>query len=216
MSINSADQPIEKLREKAIDQLIMNYGHGKLSLEAFERRLEQALDAKDHENISALTNDLELEADKEYLQKKREELGGDFVDSDQDDIEHLISIFGGSKQAGARDIAKETRMINIFGGGILDLSEAKFTSEKTKVKVLCLFGGADIIVSEDMNVISRGFCIFGGIDNRSPSARKPNSPTLTVESYVIFGGLKIRVARNLKDRLMTFGAAVRSLYGDYK
>jgi len=48
----------------------MNYGHGKLSLEAFERRLEQALDAKQRSELSDLTNDLDLAVDASYIEKR--------------------------------------------------------------------------------------------------------------------------------------------------
>ena len=66
MPVVAQDRPINALREEAIDQLIMNYGHGKLSLEAFERRLDRALDAKSHDEILELTADLDLIADKTY------------------------------------------------------------------------------------------------------------------------------------------------------
>jgi len=45
MSVAPQDRPIDALREETVDQLIMNYGHGKLSRAAFERRLDEALDA---------------------------------------------------------------------------------------------------------------------------------------------------------------------------
>ncbi len=38
MAVNIEDRPINKVREEVIDQLIMNYSHGELSHEAFERR----------------------------------------------------------------------------------------------------------------------------------------------------------------------------------
>ena len=37
MAVIIQDRPIEKLREEVIDQLIMNYSHGEISLEAFDR-----------------------------------------------------------------------------------------------------------------------------------------------------------------------------------
>ena len=45
MSVKFEDRPLEKVREETIDQLVMNYGHGELSSEAFERRLDAAMDA---------------------------------------------------------------------------------------------------------------------------------------------------------------------------
>ena len=55
MPVAPQDRPLASLREETIDRLIVNYGHGKLSLEAFERRLDQALDAQTHDRLLALT-----------------------------------------------------------------------------------------------------------------------------------------------------------------
>ena len=38
MSVAIQDRPIESVRQEVIDQLIMNYSHGEISLEAFESR----------------------------------------------------------------------------------------------------------------------------------------------------------------------------------
>ncbi|GAB1267934.1 hypothetical protein NBRC116493_11870 [Aurantivibrio infirmus] len=212
MSVNSADQPLESLREQTIDQLIMNYGHGKLSLEAFERRLDQALDAKRHDDLSVLSNDLVLEVDSDYIAKKKEELGFNSDATDDEEVDYLISIFSGTKQGGTQEAAKKSRMINFFGGGTLDFSEAKFTSERIEVQNFCFFGGADIIVPENVNVITKGFCIFGGIDNRSSSS-KSKSTTIIIENFIFFGGVKIRIKRNIKERWMEFSATVKSIFG---
>lgn len=213
MAINSADQPLEALREKTIDQLIMNYGHGKLSLEAFERRLEQALDAKDHSFLTELSSDLDLTVDASYIEQKKVELGFESTDINEEDPEYSINIFSGTTRSGNQEAARETRMINIFGGGKLDFSEAKFTTNKIKVKNFCLFGGADIVVPEYVNVITKGFCIFGGINNRSSSSGQPKTVSIIIENFILFGGATIRIKRSMKDKLMEFGANVRSVFG---
>ena len=45
MSVKVEDRPIEQVREQVIDQLIYNYSHGVISVDAFERRLDNAMDA---------------------------------------------------------------------------------------------------------------------------------------------------------------------------
>ena len=55
MPVVPQDRPINALREETIDQLIVNYGHGKLSLAAFERRLDEALDTQSHDRLLELT-----------------------------------------------------------------------------------------------------------------------------------------------------------------
>ena len=75
MPVTPQDRPIDAFREETVDQLIMNYGHGELSLEAFERRLDEALDTKSHDRLLELTKDLDLSADRQYTAQKQAELG---------------------------------------------------------------------------------------------------------------------------------------------
>ena len=63
MAVENRDRPIDVLREEVIDQLIVNYSHEELSLEAFERRLDQALASDDASELGDLVVDLELKAD---------------------------------------------------------------------------------------------------------------------------------------------------------
>src|SRR5215207_8773919 len=104
MPVTPNDRPIDALREETVDQLIMNYGHGKLSREAFERRLDEALDTKSHERLLALTQDLDLKADWEYTAQKKAELGirvDPSPTTGPDDYEHIINVFAGNNRRGA-------------------------------------------------------------------------------------------------------------------
>ncbi|MFT6206787.1 MAG: hypothetical protein ACJA0T_000691, partial [Colwellia sp.] len=51
MAVNIADRPTDKVREEVVDQLVMNYSHGELSHEAFERRLDQAMAFESNEDL---------------------------------------------------------------------------------------------------------------------------------------------------------------------
>jgi len=50
----------------------MNYSHGVLSLEAFERRLDDAMETSDHNILTDLTADLDLKVDQDYIDNKKE------------------------------------------------------------------------------------------------------------------------------------------------
>jgi uncharacterized protein DUF1707 len=214
MPVVPQDRPLASVREETIDRLIVNYGHGKLSLEAFERRLDQALDAQTHDALLALTSDLELAADKAYADAKREELAPRVTPAhDGKDVEHMIHIFGGSNRSGAWSVPREIRMLNLFGGGELDFSAAQFAGGTARVKMLCLFGGANFYVSEDMNTVSKAICIFGGIDNEAPSHYRPGAPTLVIEGLCLFGGASIRVKKTLKERWLEFAEHFRAAFG---
>jgi hypothetical protein len=213
MPVAPQDRPLASVREETIDQLIVNYGHGKLSLPAFERRLDEALEAKAADALLALTADLPLKADKAYAKAKREELNPHVAPEDAKDVETMVHIFGGTNRSGPWTVAREIRMVNIFGGGDLDFSHAQFTEGVTRVRLFCLFGGANFYVSEEMNTVSRVMCIFGGVDNRAPSSRTPGAPTLVIEGLCLFGGASIKIKRTMKERFLEFAEQVKAAFG---
>jgi hypothetical protein len=215
MPVAPQDRPLDALREETVDQLIMNYGHGHLSREAFERRLDEALDTKSHERLLELTGDLDLKADRAYTQQKKAELGIR-VDTSAaarlDETEHMINILGGNTRKGAWDVPHAIRVINVLGGAELDFTDARFTAETTYITVFCLFGGVNIRVRDGMRTVSKAVCIFGGVDNRGGTTTDPNAPLLVIEGLALFGGVDIRVKKTPKQRFTEFAEQVRAMF----
>ncbi|HVY67193.1 MAG TPA: DUF1707 domain-containing protein [Gammaproteobacteria bacterium] len=213
MPVTPQDRPIEALREQTVDQLIMNYGHGHLSREAFERRLDQALDAESTEQLVELTRDLDLKADTDYTAQKKAELGIRVEPTaTADEVEHMINVFGGTTRRGAWDVPGEIKLINVFGGSELDFSNARFTARTTRIMMFCMFGGASFRVHEGMRVKSKAICIFGGVDNRAGSPSDPDAPTLIIEGIALFGGADIRIKKTPKQRFQEFANTLRSMF----
>ncbi len=214
MPVAPNDRPIDSLREETVDQLIMNYGHGKLSREAFERRLDEAMDTKSHERLVELTADLDLKTDRQYTSQKKAELGirVDPTSAAVDENDYIVNVFAGNNRRGAWDVPRSIRMINIFGGADLDFSDARFTAETTYITVFCLFGGVNLRVRDGMRTVSKAVCVFGGVDNRGGSGTDPNAPLLVVEGLCLFGGVDIRVKKTPKQRLTEFADTLRSMF----
>lgn len=215
MPVTPQDRPIDALREETVDQLIMNYGHGKLSREAFERRLDEALDTKAHDRLVELTQDLELKTDRQYTAQKKAELGIRVDPSaarEMDNNEIIVNVFGGNTRRGVWDVPRAIRIVSIFGGAELDFSDARFTAETTYITVFCLFGGVSLRVREGMRTISKAICIFGGVDNRGGTTLDPNAPLLVVEGCALFGGVDVRVKKTPKQRLHEFADQFRTLF----
>ena len=215
MPVTPQDRPLDSLREETVDQLIMNYGHGKLSREAFERRLDEALDTKSHERLLELTSDLDLKTDRQYTAQKKAELGiriDTAAAGHVDNNEVIINVFGGNTRRGAWDVPRAIRIISIFGGAELDFSDARFTAETTYITTFCLFGGVSLRVRDGMRTISKAICIFGGVDNRTGSTLDPNAPLLVIEGLALFGGVDIRVKKTPKQRLTEFANHLRTMF----
>ena len=215
MPVPPQDRPLDALREETVDQLIMNYGHGKLSREAFERRLDEAIDTKSHERLLELTRDLDLKADRQYTAQKKAELGitvDTSAGSRLEENDTIINVFAGNNRRGAWDVPRALRLINVFGGSELDFTDARFTADTTYITVFCLFGGVNIRVRDGMRTISKALCIFGGVDNHGGTTSDPNAPLLVIEGLALFGGVDIRVKKTPKQRLHEFADQLRSMF----
>lgn len=80
----------------------------------------------------------------------------------------------------------------IFGGAKCNLTDAKI-KDGSRVDLLCAFGGADIIVPENVNVKVNTFCLFGGIsDKRVIKDTYKDAITLNINGFCLFGGADIK------------------------
>ncbi|MEM9101156.1 MAG: LiaF domain-containing protein [Pseudomonadota bacterium] len=210
MSVVDQDKPLRLLKDEVIDQLVLNYSHGKLSLEAFERRLDDAMAAEDHQRLIDLTTDLELDVDNHFLNQKESYRKQYYENVSVEENDLFINIFGGSDRKGIWNVGKKVRTFNLFGGGTLDLSLANFTHSKTYIEDITVFGGGEIYVPENVNIVCQVFCIFGGLTNKAESVSDPSAPTLIIRGAIIFGGLDIKVKKRFKERLMQFAQGLKS------
>ncbi len=83
----------------------------------------------------------------------------------------------------------------VFGGLDFDLSQAQI-ADGTHLKVSAVFGGVNIILPKDINLITKGTPVFGGID--ASGYRNDNnvvSPTVYLDYTCTFGGIDVKTAK---------------------
>lgn len=212
MAVTLQDRPIETVRTEVIDQLIMNYSHGELSYEAFERRLEQAMESQSNTELVTLIEDLSLKVDEAYVESKKESSQVNFVPGHAEALENIVNVFSGSTRSGPWKVAKEINCYSIFSGTDIDFTDAQFTQPVVKVKLFSLFSGDTIYVPENVNVISKAFCVFGGVDNYAPCQNNTQGPTIVIEGVSIFSGVSIKVKRTIKEQLVDFADSLKKMF----
>ena len=80
----------------------------------------------------------------------------------------------------------------VFGGAKCNLLDANI-KDGSQIDIFCAFGGADIIVPQNVNVKVNAFCLFGGIsDKRAVESANKESVTLNINGFCIFGGADIK------------------------
>jgi predicted membrane protein len=106
-------------------------------------------------------------------------------------------VFGGIERKVTTQDFQGGRINAIFGGVELDMREANMQADEATLELNALFGGVDLRLPESWQVAFRGTPIFGGVSDKSRSARQENpgngkSKVLFLTGSVIFGGVDIK------------------------
>lgn len=78
----------------------------------------------------------------------------------------------------------------VFGSVDLDLRSCDINSDIV-INTTTIFGGAKVIVPNNVNVKVSSVPIFGGVSNKSIRKKIENAPTIYFDSVCIFGGIDI-------------------------
>lgn len=194
------DRPAKYLREKTIEHLKIHYTLDHLEFDDFENRLEVANTTDSKRTMMALMDDLpELKEDD--IQKSKGQLTGFNINQGVVDAERAVTnIFSGSKIKGVWNPPKSIKTVNVFGGTVIDFREANFSPTGTEISVLCVFGGVEIIVPEGVQVVSNSVALFGGVDNKTSGKEHRNGPVITINGFMAFGGVDIKVKSIKKSK----------------
>jgi predicted membrane protein len=110
-----------------------------------------------------------------------------------DEYIHSNAVFGGSERTVTSQNFKGGEAMALFGGVELDMRQAKISADGCKIHATALFGGIEIIVPDDWNVIITGTPIFGGIDSKSRRKSDASSgKDVYIHCTVAFGGVEIK------------------------
>ncbi|WP_144213040.1 DUF1707 SHOCT-like domain-containing protein [Shewanella donghaensis] len=212
MSVILEDRPIEQVREEVIDQLIVNYSHGMISAEAFERRLDDAMNSNDHKEIIALTADLTMKADTDYTNKKEHQFTPNYGNKTADEELSLTSILGNNERSGQWIVPKVINLNNVLGETTLDFTDAIFQHQHVTINVNCLLGSSSIYVPEGINVVCKTYGIISSIENNAPSIAQRQSPIITIEGKVILGSLDVTIKRTIKEKFIEFANNLKAAF----
>lgn len=216
MSVILEDRPIEQVREETIDQLIFNYSHGVISAEAFERRLDQAMNSDSHQEIIDLVADLTLKADTQYNDNKEHQFTPSYSNPNSDDTLNLQSILGNIERSGQWYVPKTITVNNILGEALLDFTDAVFQHQNVTIKLNCILGSNKIYVPENINVVCKSYGIISSIENKAPSMANRQAPIITIEGKVVLGSLNITVKKTIKEKFVAFANNLKAAFDNDK
>ncbi|MBZ9611835.1 hypothetical protein [Rheinheimera maricola] len=222
--VKLADRPIAQVREEVIDQLIMNYSHGVISEQAFERRLDIATNSDDHQLLAEQVADLTLLPDAKYRamwaqsfnsaakpQAKAERT----ATSDTADGDRLVSVLSSDERSGPWRVPAQLTIINALSSIELDFSDAVFDQPQVTLYTRNWLGSIDIKVPEHVAVLSDINNIVSSSSNSVSTDKAGTHKThfIRIEGYSVLGSVSISVKRSLTERFTDFANSVRTALG---
>ncbi len=189
---------IDVARQRAVDTLMEHFANDVLEMSEFERRLDIANHAVTEAELNKLVSDLpatNLPAPAPSLVPARGRapvvVGADRVS----ERAYMVSLMGGNSRSGRWIPARSNFAVGVMGGFSLDFREAMLGPGVTEVNVFTLMGGAEIIVSPEMDVEVSGFSFMGGFehDTDQPIHTNPERPTLRIKGFSMMGGVGVEV-----------------------
>lgn len=99
-------------------------------------------------------------------------------------------IFSGQDVNACNQVFTGANIKAAFGGFTLDLRGAIIESDVT-VNVQCAFGGVEIYIPNDVNVLTTGDNVFGGVDIRNHRNPGNGHKTIYINTKCFFGGVNV-------------------------
>jgi hypothetical protein len=106
---------------------------------------------------------------------------------------NAVAVLGGVTRRSASQNFKGGDLTAIMGGCEVDLSGAKIGAEGAVIETFAWWGGIEIRVPQEWDVVSEGLPLLGAyVDRRVSSAASGGTQRLTIRGMVIMGGIEIK------------------------
>jgi hypothetical protein len=110
----------------------------------------------------------------------------------------LLAIMSGFERRGRWNVPKRLTSFALFGGGVIDLRYADFTSPEVEIHSYSIFGGQTILVPPEVNVNVRGVGVMGAFD-RPGEQGSPGAPHVTIRGFSLWGSVGIKRKKRRVD-----------------
>ncbi|MCV7359012.1 DUF1707 SHOCT-like domain-containing protein [Mycolicibacterium fluoranthenivorans] len=153
---------------------------GRLSLEEYETRLAKAYAAQTCAELDRLSADLPggSATGKGICRPAPSTL--------------LLAIMSGYERRGRWNVPKKLTTFALFGGGVVDLRYADFTTADVEIRSYSIFGGQTILVPPEVNVDIAGVGVMGSFDHNIAGSGTPGGPRVRVRGFSLWGSVGVK------------------------
>ena len=104
----------------------------------------------------------------------------------------LLAIMSAFERRGRWNVPKKLTTFALWGGGVIDLRYADFTSTEVDIHACSIMGGQTILLPPEVNVEINGHGVMGGFDHEVAGQGTPGAPTVRIRGFSLWGGVGVR------------------------
>ena len=177
-------------REQVLAELREHSAQGRLTLEEFSQRVDEAYSAKTLAELEDVKRELPAVSAAPAARPRRKAR------------RWLVSIMGGADRRGRWRVPRKLAVLSLMGGSDLDLRQAQIEDDEVTITVFSIMGGTDVYVPEGVEVDLGGITFMGGTDEHGHDAPpRPGTPLIRIRAFTFMGGTEIwHVPGGLGDR----------------
>ena len=155
---------------------------GTLPMAEYEDRLAKVYAAETYDELSELSSDLPYTTTALCRRDSKTHPAPSTL---------LLAIMSGFERRGRWNVPKQLTAFTLFGGGVIDLRYADFTSPEVEIHTYSICGGQTILVPPEVNVDVHGVGVMGAFDHPGEQGT-PGAPHVTVRGFSLWGSVGIK------------------------
>lgn len=154
---------------------------GVLGLNEYEDRLTKAYAATTYDELDRLSNDLPGAVTRGRSGPCRPAPST-----------LLLAILSGFERRGRWNVPKRMTAFALWGGGVIDLRYADFTSHDVEIRSYSIMGGQTILVPPEVNLDLHGKAMMGSFEHHVDGEGSPGAPCVKIRGFSLWGSVGVK------------------------
>lgn len=109
-----------------------------------------------------------------------------------------VAVMSGFTRRGAWIPPKIFNCVAFWGGGTIDLREARMLHGEVKIRAVAVMGGVHILVPDDAELHVNGIGFMGGFDHAASGAGRHGAPKIVITGFAFWGGVGVERRKRRK------------------
>jgi Domain of unknown function (DUF1707) len=167
-------------RERAVVELREHAVAGRLTLEEFGERVDQAYAARTRGELDVVLRELPS-APTTAARTRR----------------FGLAVMGGINWRGRLRLPEQSTIVAFMGGANIDLRRASIEAPEVTLRAWAIMGGVNVTIPPNVEADLDGFSLMGGRNDQTTPPAHP-AARIRIRAYTLMGGVNVRTARSAR------------------